>query len=385
MRPRRLGPTIAFLTATRLAVNTAHRFVFPFLPAISRGLGISLEQGGLLISARSIAFVATPALVATAGRGERRVRLAVWALLMLAVGAAVTAATGVFIGALVGFILLGLGKPSFDAAAQAYIADRTPYEKRARYMSILELTWAGGLLVGAPLAGWLIDGYGWEAPFWFVAVLFGLALLATPRVLEEDAPHAANRHTSLRLRRPHWSLLATALLFAFAAETTFIVFGAWLEDGFDLSLAALGLASTSIAVAELIGEGSVLAFADRIGKLRMVRWGLGASAVGYAALAPASTSLALGLATLAVTFIAFEITIVAAIPLASEVSPGARSRYLALLMVALGIGRGIGDVLGPVLFTWKGLPANNLTSAAGAVTALAVMLALFREDGAAVA
>ena len=51
MRRRSLGTAIAFLTFTRLVVNTAHRFVFPFLPAISRGLGISLEQGGLLMSA----------------------------------------------------------------------------------------------------------------------------------------------------------------------------------------------------------------------------------------------------------------------------------------------------------------------------------------------
>ena len=64
MKTRSLGPSIAFLALTRLAVNTAHRFVFPFLPAITRGLGISLEQGGVLMSARSLAFVATPAVVA---------------------------------------------------------------------------------------------------------------------------------------------------------------------------------------------------------------------------------------------------------------------------------------------------------------------------------
>ena len=379
MRKRSLGVAIAFLTVTRLVVNTAHRFVFPFLPAISRGLGISLAQGGLLMSARSVAFVATPAIVASAGRGERRVRLGVWALGMMSVGALITAATGVYAGAFVGFILLGLGKPSFDAAAQAYIADRTPYERRARYMSILELTWAGGLLVGAPLAGWLIDGFGWEAPFWLVGVLFGITMLAAPVLLEADIPQDHSERSRLSLDHTRWALLIAAALFSFSAETTFIVFGAWLEGGFGLSLAALGLASTMIALAEMTGEGAVLAFADRVGKLRMVAWGLGASAVGYATLAPASTSLPLGLAALAATFVAFEITIVSTIPLASEVAPGARSRYLALLMVALGIGRSIGDLVGPALFTWQGIPANALVSAAGAVAALAVILTIARS------
>ncbi len=378
MRTRSLGVAIAFLTVTRLVVNTAHRFVFPFLPAVSRGLGISLAQGGLLMSARSVAFVATPAIVATAGRGERRVRLGVWALGMMSVGALITAATGVYAGAFVGFILLGLGKPSFDAAAQSYVADRTPYERRARYMSILELTWAGGLLVGAPLAGWLIDGFGWEAPFWLVGVLFAITMLAAPALLEADIPQEPSERSRLSLDHTRWALLITAALFSFAAETTFIVFGAWLEGGFGLSLAALGLASTLIALAEMTGEGAVLAFADRVGKLRMVGWGLGASAIGYAALAPASSSLPLGLAALAATFVAFDITIVSTIPLASELAPGARSRYLALLMVALGIGRSIGDLVGPALFTWQGIPANALVSAVGAIAALAVILTIGR-------
>jgi predicted MFS family arabinose efflux permease len=171
-------------------------------------------------------------------------------------------------------------------------------------------------------------------------------------------------------------VLVFASLFSFSAETTSIVFGAWLEDAFGLSLAALGLASVMIALAEMTGEGSVLAFADRIGKLRMVKWGLGASAVGYATLGPASSSLPVGLMVLAATFIAFEITIVAAIPLASELAPSARTRYLALFMVALGIGRGIGDVIGPRLYTWKGMPANGLVSAAGVLVALAVLIAV---------
>ena len=58
--PRHLRLSIAYLTATRLALNTAWRFTYPFLPAISRGLGISLSQAGLLLSSRSVAGLATP-------------------------------------------------------------------------------------------------------------------------------------------------------------------------------------------------------------------------------------------------------------------------------------------------------------------------------------
>ena len=368
-----LRRSIAFLTGSRLAVNTTHRFVFPFLPTIARGLGISLERAGFLLSFRSIAFVATPLVVGTVGKGERRVRLVVFGLSLMALGAAITAATGVVAGAVVGFLLLGVGKPSFDAAAQAYVADRTPYHRRARYLSILELTWAGGMLIGAPLAGWLISGWGWRTPFWVMSGLFVVAAAVAPRVLEPDVSHSEGVVTPLRLDRAMVALLATGLLFSFAAENTFVIFGAWLEDEFSLTLAGLGLAAMTVALAELAGEGSVLVFADRLGPRRMVVAGLVASTAGYLGLAMTAGSLGAGLAVLAFTFIAFEITIVATVPLATEAAPGARSRFLAWLMVTIGIGRSLGDATGPALYSWNGMAANSVGSAVVAGIAMIVL------------
>jgi predicted MFS family arabinose efflux permease len=370
---------MTYLTATRLVVNTVHRFVYPFLPAIARGLGISLADAGVLLSARSVAFVATPVVASTVGRGERRVRLIVFATALMAIGCLLTAATGMVAGAVVGFILLGLGKPSFDAAAQAYVADRTPYARRARMLSILELTWAGGMLIGAPVAGLLIDRLGWQSPFWVMFVLLGVATFAAPTLLESDGSHRRAASPRFRPTRQTMALLATAFCFSFAAENTFVVFGAWLEDEFMLSLAALGLASTVIAVAELIGEGSVLAFADRIGPRRMVAAALIVSAMGYATLGPVSDSIVWGLGVLAVSFIAFEISIVATVPLATEASPDARTRFLAWLMVAWGVSRAAGDVAGPLLYEWKGLVANTTVSALAVLVSLGLLLVLVEE------
>lgn len=380
-RPALRRSSLWYLVVTRLVVNTAHRFVYPFLPAIARGLGISLEQAGLLLSARSIAFVATPAVVSTVGRGERRLRLTAFGLLLMSAGALITAATGVVAGALIGMFLLGLGKPSFDAAAQSYVADRTPYSRRARYLSILELTWAGGMLIGAPAAGWLISRHGWRAPFWVVAVLLAVAAAVAPRLLEGDAGGTGSRLGRFRPGRPGRALLLTGLLFSMAAETTFIVFGAWLEDGFGLTAAGLGLAAMAVALAELAGEGSVLAFADRLGPRRMVAIGLGASVVGYLGITLASGSLIGGLGAVAAAFVAFEITIVSTVPLASEAEPGGRARFLAWLMVAVGIGRAAGDALGPLLYGWKGLTATGLASALMAGLALLTLLVAVDEPG----
>lgn len=374
-----LRGSLAYLTATRLVLNSTHRMISVFLPAIARGLGVSLEQAGLLASARSLAGAATPAVVATAGRGERRVRLVVWSLVLFAVGAAVTAGTSMYAGALAGFVLLGLAKPGFDTAAISYVSDRTPYDKRARYLTIMEVTWAAGLLIGAPAAGWLISGFGWEAPFWAAAALGAVAVAFAPVFLDVDGNADARAAAPLALNRSAVALLGVVFAMSAGAEVSFVVFGAWLEDSFALSLVALGAASIVIGSAELLGEGTVLAFADRVGKRRMVIGGLGVSVAGYLVLATTADALVAGLAVFGIVFIAFEITVVSALPLATEVVPAARSRYLAILVVAISIGRAAGAAAGPVVFGLGGMPANALVAAAGMLVALVVTWRLVEE------
>lgn len=375
-----LRASIAYLTAARLVLNIVHRMISVFLPAIARGLGVSLEQAGLLASARSLAGAATPLVVASAGSGERRVRLVVWSMALFGAGAGMTAASSVYLGALAGFVLIGLAKPAFDTAALAYVADRTPYEKRARYLTIMELTWAAGLLVGAPAAGWLIGRFDWHAPFWAATALGAVAVVTAPLFLEADPRPDERRREPLRLDRSALGLLAVLFVLSVSAEVTFVVFGAWLETAFNLSLVALGAASIVIGTAELVGEGSVLLFADRVGKRRMVMGGLAAASVGYLAFSTVTEAMVLGLTVFGLTFIAFELTIVSAMPLATETVPRARSRYLALIIVAVSIARAGGSALGPVVFGVGGMPAVAVVSGVGMAVAL-VMVWRFVEEG----
>jgi MFS transporter, DHA1 family, inner membrane transport protein len=372
--PRSLRSSLAYLVATRLVLNTAHRFAYPFLPAISRGLGVSLGQGGLLLSARSLAGLATPLVVATVGRGERRRRTLALGLALFALGAAVTAAAGVYAGAVVGFALFGLAKPLFDISGQAFIADRTPYRRRGRYIAIFETTWALALLVGAPAAGWLIARLGWRAPFWVVAALTLIALAILPWAIDPDAARDKEAPVArLRFDRSTVLLLVVIFLLMFAAEVSFVVFGAWLEDRFGLSLVALGGAATAVAVAELAGEGASFAFTDRLGPRRSVSIGLVICMAAFAALGPASQSLAGGMAALVLAFFGFEFAIVSALPLATEVAPDARTRFLALVVVALSGSRAVAAAIAPPLFSWGGFAANSTASAIAGALALAML------------
>ena len=272
-----------------------------------------------------------------------------------------------------------VAKPIFDVSAQAYLADRVPYESRARYLGLFELTWAGGLLVGAPAAGWLIEAGGWTTPFWAIAGLIGLGMVLITRALEAEAPGRQIRGTPLQWDMMTGSFMAVVALFSGAAEVVFVVMGAWLEESFALSIVTLGGVATLIALAELAGEGGVAGFADRIGKRTTVALGMVTAAGGFLALAVFDESLGGGMAAMMVAYLGFEVSIVGSIPLASELRPGARARFLSWMVVAMAIGRTMGAATGTKVFVEFGVPGNALVAAVANLVALVLFLSVVRE------
>ena len=379
---RRLAPALTTLAVVRLLLNAVERSVYPFLPAIARGLGVPLAQAGLLLTARAGGAFTVPFTVAAGGRGGRHRRLAMIALGLFVAAMLLAGGPGVYVVTLVGFGLMGAARPAYDVASQAYLSDRTPYHRRARVLAVLELTYAGGLLIGAPAVGWLIGRFSWRAPFLVAAVLAIGALAAVGAVLAPtDGIRTPSLPRSLALDADGVALLATMFLFTFGTDVTLVVFGAWLEQGFGLSLLALGGVSTIIGLAELAGESFTLAFGDRIGKRRTVAAGLVTGLGAYLLLPVTATSVAGGLATLALALAGFELTIVAGIPMASEMRPDARAGFLALTGVALAAARGVSAAVSPRIFAHLGLAGNAHVSAAAYALALVLLLTRVRERG----
>ena len=374
---RRVRTSLAFLSAERLVMNTAYRFVYPFLPVIARGLGVPLEQAALLVSARHLAGLGTPAV--TRAMGHRSRRLIGTGLVLFIIGSGVTVMTNAYVGALIGFGFIGLAKPVFDVSSQAYISERVAYSVRARYLSVFEFTWAGALLVGAPATGWLISRTSWSAPFIVFGGLTVVALLLLSRFVDADAAHDVARGRLVPITSSGRAFLVVAGLFALASEMIIVVFGAWMEDSFGLSLVALGGVAVVIGASELAGEGATFAFTDRLGKRRAVLIGLVVSIVGFALLVPARDTMGVGIAVLALAMFGFEFTIVSSIPLASELMPMSRARYLGWMVVSMSLSRSAGAALGPYLFASFGLAGPAFTAVVADVAAAVVLITSVRE------
>ena len=351
-----MGMIIFGLLVFKLVISTIQRAIYPFLPAIARGLGVSLPAAGAMVSVRWVTGMATPLLVGTAGRRRSPSTLMTVGALVFTFGSLITAATGVFVGALIGFALLGVAKPMFDIGSQTFISERVPFARRARYLGIIEVSWAGGLLVGAPAFGFLIDRYDWTMPFWLVGIVAGAGTLALAVVgrRQQGSTGAPSTGEPMRLTRAALALLGAAGLMSMGIELTLVGLGEWLE-GFGLTIVALGNVGLVLGVAELVGEGGVLAFTDRIGARRAMQIGTVGMAIGFGALALTAGSRVLGIAALAATILVFEFGFVSSLPLATEMRPNDRPRFLAIYLVASAVGRMVADWTGPSVFAKGGL------------------------------
>jgi predicted MFS family arabinose efflux permease len=140
-----------------------------------------------------------------------------------------------------------------------------------------------------------------------------------------------------------------------------VVFGSWIEASFGIQLAALAAASAVIGASELGGEGVVTFFSDKFGKRRLVMLGIGGNIIACLILPFTNFSLTAALLGLFIFYLSFELSLVATIPLATELSPNARAMYMTMLVSAFTFGRAIVTPISPILFNY-GLMANCLAA-----------------------
>ena len=375
----------------RLLLNTARRFAYPFAPALSRGLEVPLTAVTSLIAVNQV----TALLGILSGPLADRFGYRLMMLLgmgMLVVGMLAGGLLPFYGVILVSLFLAGLGKSVFDPALQAYVGRRVPIHRRGRVIGILEMCWAGSTLVGIPLVGLLMDRMGWRSPFFAIGGLGLLGLWVLWRLFRrENTPGVGNgREPRTSAATPGggvfaaWGRLARnraamgALGFGFfislGNDNLFVVYGAWLESAFGLSILAIGVGTSVIGGAELLGELLTAAVADRLGLVRSVMIGLVLNTVCYAALPFFGQSLPMALTGLFCVFVTLEFTIVSTLTLCTEIVPGARATMMSAFLAAAGLGRVAGALLGGPIWMTGGIEATSQVSTAAGLLALACLV-----------
>ena len=276
--------------------------------------------------------------------------------------------------------------------AQAYIADVTPRQERAKGMGLIGAAFGLGFIFG-PAIGGLLSRIDPAAPFLGAAALAAangvLAYFRLPESLPREARRAARaRHAGLRAR------VATVLaaeprlrgLYAVVFAVTMGIAGMeatlalWAGRRWGLGFEAIGYGFALVGLVAAFAQGLMVGpLVKRIGEPRAGLLGLALIAAGMVAI-PLAPSLALVLAAAAV----FAVGQAAATPSVSAMishqgGPSEQGRILAASQSLSALARVLGPWAGGAAFAYVGISAPYAGGAALAGIALLLLAGAVRH------
>lgn len=295
MRQRKAG--VPFILVTVLIDVLGFGLIIPIVPELVtsfEGGGTSraaYDLGALLVLFAVMQFLCAPVLGALSDRFGRRP-----VILLSVLGTAVDYLllagapnlTWLFIGRLIG----GVTSANI-AAANAYIADISAPEERARRFGMIGAAFGLGFIIG-PAMGGLLGDIDLRLPFLVAAGLSGINLLYGLLVLPESLRPENRRPFSWRQANPlgsvgalarHPQVLGLTLAIVGAELAMAALRSVWvLYNGYRYGWSALdnGLSLAAVGLAVAVVQGGLIGtIVSRFGERRAVLWGLAITMAGF--------------------------------------------------------------------------------------------------------
>jgi MFS transporter, DHA1 family, tetracycline resistance protein len=385
-------PPLAFIFVTVFVDMLGYGIVIPLLPFYAREYAAGAALVGLLGSLyAAMQFVGGPFLGGLSDRTGRRPVLVVCLL-----------------GASFAYLLLGLAETLFllfaavvlagaaggtQATAQAYIADSTSPENRARGLGLIGAAFGLGLMAG-PAMGGLLSLYSLHAPAFAAAALALCNAAFGFLVLPESLPPGLRTPTPLRRLNPlsqlrgvlgiggiRWFLLAVFLLnLSFAGLLTNFPLFSNARFGWDAPANAFFFAF--VGACAVLTQGLLIGrLQPRFGEERLLLGGLSVMAVGLGLVAvvpygpllyPVVGALAVGVGLAIPTLTAL---------ISRRVSGREQGRVMGGLQAVISVTLIVGPVAAGLAFDGLGVPAPYWIGALlAALALLAASVALLPEQ-----
>lgn len=383
LEDNRLGrdPNLRVIFAVTLIAVMGVSSVTPAFPEISRALGVSSRQVGLLISVFTVpGVVLAPALGVLADRWGRK-RVLVPSLLLFALAGSACALARDFQLLLALRLLQGVGSAALGALNMTILSDLYTGHTRTTAMGYNSSVLSVGT-ASYPAIGGALTGVAWYAPFLLPLAALPVAFLVAFR-LETRGPvvqiglrqHLAETIAAARHRRVVSAFLASTFAFI-------VIFGPYLafvpilmDRRFAASPLAIGLLFSLGSLSSAVAASRLGQVSRHIPETRLVALGFVTYAVVMTAIALASNPWMLTLPA-----VLFGVANGMAIPslftwLMGLVSDEQRAAILAVNASVLRLGQTLGPLIGGALLTWGGLDAVFLGSA---VLSIAVALYMTR-------
>ncbi|WP_066945061.1 Cmx/CmrA family chloramphenicol efflux MFS transporter [Microtetraspora fusca] len=378
-------PVLLYLLAVAVFAQGTSEFVLAgLLPGISRDLGVSLGEAGLLTSGFALGMVVGAPAMALAGR-RLSPRWTLTGFLALFIAAhAVGALSGDFGVLLASRVIAALANAGFLAVTLSTVLALVPADRQARALSVVLGGTTLALIAGVPGGAAIGELLGWRAALWAIAALCVPALLvvavATPtRFTGTAETGSASLRQELAVLRNHpaQASIVLAVLVNAATFCTFTYLAPLATDVAVLAPGAVPLLLAVFGVGTFVGVSVTGRLGDRhwrrlIGvtaPVLLLGWIVVAltaqHAVALWVLAPVMGGLSFALGS----------TLIARIAVTTRAAPTMGGSFST---VALNLGAILGPATGGMAIGIQGPRGPVLVSAAFVLLALACWWAVSR-------
>jgi predicted MFS family arabinose efflux permease len=261
------------LAAGAFTVGTSGYILSGLLPAVSRELDVSLSTAGQLLTVFALSYaVAAPVLAALTGKWDRR-RLLVAALLISAIGNALSVIAPNYPLLLVTRVISALGAAAFTPAATLVATVLTAPEHRGRAVATVFGGLTFSLIIGVPAGSLLGASLGYQGVFALVAlsslVAAAVVRLGVPRV---DAPPVVSlrERFAVAADRRVVPVLGMTVLGCLAAFSVFTYISPLLAATAGVHGSVISLLLFAYGVGGAIGNSLSGRLTDRFGSQRLL-------------------------------------------------------------------------------------------------------------------
>jgi DHA1 family purine base/nucleoside efflux pump-like MFS transporter len=372
-----MSARIYLLAAGAFAVGTSAYVVSGVLPVVSAELDVSVTAAGQLTTVFALAYaVSAPLLATITARWERR-RLLLIALLVAALGNALSAVATTYPLLLGGRIVAALGAAAFTPAATLFATALRPPAERGRAVAIVFGGMTVALALGVPMGSILAGSIGYRGVFALVAAVSIATALAvrlqlpvmagSPAVpLRERFAVAADRRVLLVLAITVFGVVATMCVYIYVVPLLTVTTG--------LAGSTIGALLLAYGLGAIVGNALGGRATDRFGSIPTIFATMAGFIVMIATL-PVTATTAVGAAVALFVWSVFTWSFNPPVQsLLLELAPS--GLVLSLNASAIYLGMGLAGVLGGVVIDVAGALALPVVGAVLGLACAALLLAL---------
>ena len=346
---------LRLLSITTFLVIFQAYLVAPLIPALAKEFNASVDFLGLIVPAYMLPYGICALFYGPFSDriGRKAVILSLLAMMVLTIGGTATARTAWEM--IAWRLACGITSGGVVPISLAPLGDLFPYQQRGRPIGWIFAAVAGGMAFGSTCGALLNPILGWRAEFvWlaaFSAVVLFSAICLHGHFQAAIVPHPLSARKVLE---GYLSLLSDA---RGAKVYTYILFngmfhsgifswlGLYFEQRYQLGDAGIGLALLSYGIPGMLFGPLLGQIADRIGRKRIIPFGILIAAVAGVAFIP-ETPLVLTAMLTGILSLGYDMSHPLLAGISTSLNPARRG--LAMGMNAFAVFTGYG--LGPLLF-----------------------------------